>query len=175
MPDEPDVMLGYLKPYFAAAIMRVISQWATFELDIDMLIWDLASLDPEPGACLTTQFPSVNARIDAVLALARLRSISASKIMELNEFRRSVDGPREKRNRLVHDPWFYGAESKQHYRLHRTARAKLDMNYKPITEEDLTAMLEEFRNLARRFSEISHAIRQELWTSPKMPLTEPPK
>jgi hypothetical protein len=78
MPDEPDddLYLDFIDVHHAAAIAQVISVWARLEYDIDELIWELARLEPDIGACLTAQFSTVNARFNALLAVARLSGIS---------------------------------------------------------------------------------------------------
>jgi hypothetical protein len=132
VPDEPDdLLLGYLDTYVAAAIGRAISAWALLEHSINEVIWELAGVEKNPGACITSQLTSVARRMDALISLARLQKISAPTIGKLNKFKEKAGALAEKRNRVAHDPWYYGFDSKNHYRLQVTAKSTLDFAYKP--------------------------------------------
>jgi hypothetical protein len=166
MPDEPEYLLHYHDVYHASKVLRAISEWARFEHAIDRLVWDLLRLEPEQGACMTAQFPSVMSRFDALLAVAKLEGIAAKHIMALNVIRQDSNGPREARNRLVHDPWFSNPDTKQHYRLQLTAKSKLDYNYKAVTEAEVDAIGEQFNALHKRFSDLAHEIRMDFYKLP---------
>lgn len=140
-------MLLNLLPFdFAEAIGYVVTAWARVEHDIDEMIWSSAGIeDHDIGACLTSQYSSVHARLNALLALSTLKGEPASEIAKLNRFRDRVAGLSERRNRLVHDSWktawnLQGARSSRTYRLQRTARAKLDHDYKAVSLEELAAL-----------------------------------
>lgn len=167
MPDEPedDILLGYMDTYHAAAIGMIISAWAGLEYQIDEVIWGLAGLEPEPGACLTSQFPTVVTRINALIALARVQQVSAERINKLNGFRKRAIGLSESRNRIVHDPWFYAYKTKKHFRLQKTAKAKLDYAYKPVTEEELKEIETNILALRDQFSELRSEILHAFWSS----------
>jgi hypothetical protein len=138
--DEPDkVLLPSIDTELAAAIAYAISAWARFEYEIDEFIWALARLEPEQGACLTAQLQTVAARFNALLSLARVEQVKPRHIRRLNTIRERSNGLAEKRNRLVHDPWFYGYQTKENYRLEKTARAKLIHRYEHVTEEEIKA------------------------------------
>jgi hypothetical protein len=104
--------------------------------------------------------------MDALISLARVEHISEAHITELNRLRSDLNGPREKRNRLVHDQWFYGAESKRHYRLQVTARGRLDHTYKLVTHEELAGISEEFLALDERFHVIRSGVLSDFYASP---------
>lgn len=57
MIDEPEggILAHTLSIDYGASIARAISEYAYFEFQIDELIWDLADIEPEFGACFTTQ------------------------------------------------------------------------------------------------------------------------
>ena len=54
------------------AIGRVASAWAYFEFHVNQLIWRIAAIDDERGACLTSHIYTVNSRMKALLALLHL-------------------------------------------------------------------------------------------------------
>lgn len=165
MPDqEPDdVLLPFLDTYVAAAIGRTIAAWAIFEHSINELIWTLAGVEPDPGACITSQLTTVARRMDALLALARLNKVGDSTIGKLNKFRQKANVLAEKRNRLAHDPWYYGFDGKGHYRLQVTARSTLDFSYKPVTEEDILKIEKEIEALAGTFQDLRTAVLDDYY------------
>ena len=104
--EEPDdVLIDALDTNVAAAIGRVVTSWAILEHTIDRHIWELAGLEKEPGACITSQLTSVARRIDALISLARLQKISAQAIGRFNKFKQKAGALAEQRNRVAHDPW----------------------------------------------------------------------
>jgi hypothetical protein len=165
IPDEPESgFLSEVIPFeYTTAIGEVVSKWALLEHAIDEAIWDFAGLydSPKIGACLTAQYSTVAARFNALLSLARLRGVEEFQITKLNRYRDHVLGLAERRNRVAHDPWLahVDIESKPirvdaTYRLHKTARAKLDYTLKPIAISELKALSEELDKTVADFSEL---------------------
>lgn len=164
MSDEPDdVLLSHLDTYVAAAIGRVITAWAILEHSINEAIWALAGVEREQGACITSQLTSVARRIDALISLARVQKISESTVAKFNKFKSKASDLAERRNRIAHDPWYYGFDSKNHYRLQITARSTLDFAYKPTTEEDLLKIEREIQALAEHFSKLRSDVMDEFY------------
>lgn len=167
MPEEPDELLYQrMQMPQAAELGRAISTWAYFEYRLDETIWRLAGLEEEQGACLTAQFSTVSQRFDALFALARLEKISQKPLDKMNKVRDWANSCAQKRNRIAHDPWFYGYESHQHYRLHKTARATLDFKLKQVPIEELTALEKEFTDLTHRFNEVRSEMMDEFLRLP---------
>jgi hypothetical protein len=164
-PDEEpgEILLDLLPFEYAEEIGHVVAGWARLEHNIDEMIWSLAGLESgDIGACLTAQFSTVHARLNALLALARLCEYSESQIAKLNKFRDHATALAERRNRIVHDPWrsswaIKGAKASKTYRLHKTARSKLDFNYKPVTLEELKMLRQEIEEAIKRFDGILHS------------------
>jgi hypothetical protein len=75
------------------------SDWAFLEAMIDETIAELAKADEQAVACITSQL-----RMDALIALARLRGLSEPIIKELKSFQGRLQALGEERNRVVHDP-----------------------------------------------------------------------
>jgi len=159
-PDEgPGEILSELLPFeYAEAIGYVVAGWARLEHDIDEIIWSLAEIeDKNVGACLTAQFSTVHARLNALIALARLKGHSEFQIAKLNKFRDHITGLVERRNRIAHDPWLTLWPLKgdmrpiKSYRLHKTARSKLDFDYKPVTLDELKNLRKEIEEAFSRF------------------------
>jgi hypothetical protein len=171
MPEEPDELLYHrMQIAQAAELGRAISAWAYFEYRLDETIWLLARLEEEPGACLTAQFGSVAQRFNALFALARVEKITERSLKKMNDVRNRALAIAEKRNRIAHDPWFYGYESQQHYRMHKTAKAVLEFKLKPVSLEELKAIEQEFVDLTHKFNEARSAITKEFLRLPGEPV-----
>jgi hypothetical protein len=162
-PDEPEgeILLKLLPFEYAEEIGRVVAGWAQLEHDIHETVWSLADIeDQNIGACLTSQYSTVNACLNALLALARLKGYSESQIAKLNKFREYVAALAERRNRIAHDPWLSSwvlkgpAKASKTYRLHKTARSKLDFNYKPVTLDELKELRTEIEEAFKRFPKL---------------------
>lgn len=160
MPDEPeeDILLSYIDVYHAAAILQAISAYSMIEYEIDCLIWDLARVEPEVGACLTAQYIGSASRMDALIALAHEQKVGAESIKNLNKFKDKVGALGRERNRLAHDPWFFAHNTKQLYRLETSAKGPLKHMYQPVTEEELKALEKKFNDGMAQFREIKAEI-----------------
>ena len=55
---------------------------------------------------MTSQIYTINARLDALAALMKLRSVDAKLIKRVNKFQNSIREAQDLRNRIVHDLWF---------------------------------------------------------------------
>jgi hypothetical protein len=126
-----------LAPEFYQAIGRVATEWALLEFLIDEAIWRLAGLSQETGACITSHLQSANRRMQALIALVRLRGGLPSHITSLNKTSSRMDELARMRNRFIHDTWSHREETGAHYRLNITAERMLDLAYKPVTQEEL--------------------------------------
>jgi hypothetical protein len=174
-PEEPDDALLYptVEPRIATAILGAISAYALLEYQVDELIWELAAVEPEIGACLTAQFFSIAPRMDALISLAHAQYVSDAHIKRLDKLKTSIGGLGNRRHRLAHDPWFYAYETAKSYRLEKTAKGGLVHAYKPVTEEEIDAFKDEIKAVEKTFrdlrSEMLDAFRSEPYRPPRMP------
>jgi hypothetical protein len=134
VPNDPviaDVVRHQLEERnHLSAIGRVAAAWSTFEAVVDTGCIRLAGLETENGVCLTSQIAGILRKLDAYIALARLRTLPDELVKKLNKFHDKAREAGEKRNRLVHDVWYF----KQHgppERLEATARRLLRLEYIP--------------------------------------------
>jgi hypothetical protein len=146
-----------LMPLFAA-IGMVASAGADLEYRINSAIWALASVTDEDGACLTSQFPSMIARMRALIALVRLNGSSDELARRLNAFTSEVDALIRQRNRVIHDPWFVDTDTNEVTRLEITADRRLVRERKPHDIETLRQLSDSIHDAANRFS----AMRQDI-------------
>ncbi len=161
-PDEPsDGYLSEVIPIeYTTLIGEIVSKWALLEHEIDVVLWDMAGLNDTPkiAACLTGQYVSVAARFNALIAIARLRGVSEFQIAKLNKFKEHVLGLAERRNRVAHDPWLANWDFQAKpmrptatYRLHKTARSKLEYTLKPIELSELQSLKDEIEKILTDF------------------------
>ena len=119
MSDTPAVQF---LPEYADCIAQAANHWAWVELEVHWMLWSLMEIHPTVGACLTSQIYTFPAKLDALLALMKLRSVPETTIKKVNKFaersrpalearrdqavavpgrrRREPEGLRELRNRV---------------------------------------------------------------------------
>ena len=94
MPERPRLSPGDLKfiPEYADQIAHAVNNWAFLEYAVNSIIWDLAGVRPALGACITAQIYPMHARLNALVALLRLRRAPLVLVGKVNNFadRKSV-------------------------------------------------------------------------------------
>lgn len=89
---------------------RVASEWARLEHFLDAIIWDLAELEHAAGACITAQMIGATPRYRTIIAQLTLRTKADERwnkyIGKINGLMNSTYDPQDRRNRIVHDPWY---------------------------------------------------------------------
>jgi hypothetical protein len=176
LPDEPPNLFHVIPYEYASEIAYIISGWAQLEYEMDALIWELAGLSDTPsiGVCLTAQFSTVNVRLNALISLAKVRNVPEFKISKLNRFRERSGALADRRNRVAHDPWLGSYDDEMRnlqnmYRLQRTARGKLDHEYKMVPIEELQGLKKEIEEAHRHFRDLAYEILQTFWNLPPLP------
>jgi hypothetical protein len=160
-------------PEYADCIARVASVWARLEYDVSASIWMLAGVRPAMGACITSQIFTLRGRLDALLALAKLRRVDPVIIKKINRFADDVRGGQEIRNRIIHDQWLQdNLNPGQMGHLRITAAKVLEFEIKPVIFPDLAADLDKLEDFQRRFHGIRREIEAALLTLPEIPQSE---
>jgi hypothetical protein len=85
---------------------RVASGWAHLEHVLDLIIWKLAETNDIHGACITSAIMGAASRYDVIKALATVRNLSKETIDKINSQKNAIYEPQERRNRIIHDPWY---------------------------------------------------------------------
>jgi hypothetical protein len=156
-----------------AAIGRVAAAWSYLEASVDTASIRLAGVDSDVGVCLTSQIAGIGRKLDAYIALSRLRKLPSELIDRLNKFSQKAAGLGEKRNRFVHDIWFFNHPGPPE-RLEATARKLLRFEYIPTKTDDIVRFAWELGDLNGDFDVLSQAV--ETWPlsssdiSPQSPL-----
>lgn len=160
-------------PAYADCIARVASVWARLEYDVSASIWALADVRPAMGACITSQIFTLRGRLDALLALAKLRRLDAAIIKKINKFADDVRGGQEIRNRIIHDQWLQDhLDPSQMGHLRITAAKVLEFEIKPVIFSDLADDLGKLESFQRQFHQIRQEIDAALPTLPEIPQSE---
>src|SRR5260221_12717725 len=157
-PEQQRAAIDHL-----AAIGTVASSWAVFEAVIDDLTLKLGNIPQDPGLCLTAQVSGHARKLDAYIAIARLRG--ADKFNgELETFAQETSPLAERRNRVVHDPWLLffkdGAQ-----RLETNARKKLRHQLVAMSKEDILKLANDITAHLNRFVDLHEKISAAVGTS----------
>jgi hypothetical protein len=161
-----------LHPTALQHIGAIASDWGALEFMISDLTWRLAAVFPALGACMTAQIYTFNSRVDALIALLRIRQADTTLIADLNRFKDRSRGPQELRNRIVHDAWTRNDRTGRTMRLEITARSRLSFGLVLVTLKELKEQRTLIRNFVTSFSPIRERILRALPTLPEIPLRE---
>jgi hypothetical protein len=147
------------EPHYAA-IGRIASLWAIFELDLDLTNITLARVPLLAGVCLTAQIAGAGRKLEAFIALAELRIGKSPQwtrlIRDLKKLAMDARSLGEQRNRAVHDPW-HVSETRSH-RLEVTARKKLRFLQIASSTEELDRLAANIAALTNRFYAIRDSV-----------------
>lgn len=153
-------------------IGQVASNWSHIEHTLDLVIWELADIDPEAGACITAQMMGAFARFKAIIALLTFHQRRTNKdlkglIDKATELSQKANVPGEQRNRTVHDPWYDFPSSEDHTAQFKAMPQK-DLRY-GIHPVDLTALktaLADIEKFSERVTAFRQSVLDALVTSP---------
>jgi hypothetical protein len=93
-------------------IGRVASSWSHLESQLDSIIWRLAGLHPRTGACITAQMLGATNRFKTIITLLKERGASSTLVTQTQKIMNTSYDVAEERNRIIHDPWYFGKQSK---------------------------------------------------------------
>jgi hypothetical protein len=120
-----------------SAIGRVAAVWSFSESLIDTQSLLLAKVNWNAGVCFTSQIAGSGRKLDAYISLARLLKIVPQEtIKQLNEFSQRTTSLAERRNRIVHDVWYFNHPDPPE-RLEATAKRLLRLELVPTTTQEL--------------------------------------
>lgn len=141
--SEPRSLFPTLPASHYSAIGKVAANWAAFEHLAESALWKLADVGDEPGLCLTAQIPNTARRLDALLALVRLRGGSEALASRINKFAEATHALTEKRNRVIHDSWHWNVATQRALRLEMSAQKRLLYGFVAMPEDEIDAIVEE--------------------------------
>lgn len=160
--EDPESVHKRIAP-LVEAIGYVAVHWARLEHEINQAIWALSALDSEDGACLTAQIPSIVPRMRALIALVHKNKCSDELIGDLNRFSADADKLGRRRNRTLHDPWFFREDTDKVFgRLEVTADRRLVYEIKPQTRKDILDIAHDIIAAQKTFEGLRSRISDEL-------------
>jgi len=141
-----------------ATVGVVASGWAGFEFFLDSSALELGRVPLQAGLCFTSQVIGSSRKLDAYIAIARLRG--ADKFMgELDKFAKETVKLSERRNRIVHDPWRVLTAGGLPYRLETTAKKKLRHGYVAVSAPEMQKLISDTERHITQFLVIHGRIK----------------
>jgi hypothetical protein len=150
---------------------QVASSWAHIDHLLDILIWQLADVEAQAGACITAQIAGTYGRFRAVIALLRFHQERTNRdlkklIDKATELSNKANIPGEERHRSIHDPWYeypYTADQTAQFRAmpHKDPRYGIE----PVDLEKIKADLEDIKKFSDRVKAFRDDVLATLVTS----------
>jgi hypothetical protein len=153
-----------------AAIGRVAANWAFLESAVDIWSMKLAGVHARAGLCFTSQIAGIKRKLDAFIALSRLRNLPGDTVDKLCKFADQAQGQSERRNRIVHDVWIFEHPSTP-ARHAITAQRKLLVQEIPMSTEEVLVFADSIFNLVDRLDDLANIVL----SSPKLSPEQPPQ
>jgi hypothetical protein len=98
---------------FYAKVGHIASEWAHFEHILDLIIWEMAGVEPAKGACITASIMGHGGRCNSIASLGGLAGISPQIIKRIRSLKSDAFSVADARARIVHDPWYIERGSEQ--------------------------------------------------------------
>jgi hypothetical protein len=147
-------------------IGQIASDWAAVEHLLDLIIWQLAKLDEETGACITAQVMGSFPRMLTIIALCERRGLDASILNQARDLVGKMKGPQDRRNRILHDAWFVEANSGQTEQFKSMAKEELLYGFHPVDEAYVRETLAKIGRRIEMAGKLRNAIMDALSSSP---------
>jgi hypothetical protein len=95
-----------------AAVGAIATAWSSLERSLDDIIWTLAGVQHDAGACITSKLSSAHNRIQVLVALVELNGGDDKLLKVVNKALSPEQKISKKRNRAVHDAIGYYVDRK---------------------------------------------------------------
>jgi hypothetical protein len=143
-----------------AEVGLVASSWSLFEVILDSASLKLAQFDSHIGFCFTAQISGSGRKIDAYISVAKCRG-AKSTIPDLERFAKDTASLAERRNRAVHDPWYFHSSGSPG-RFEITARRQLRIEYINVPTATVHKLAGDILAHMERFCDLDDRITAEL-------------
>jgi hypothetical protein len=148
-----------------ARVGAVASLFAQIELNLDMIIWTLLSVEQQLGACVTSQVISVSGKMRAVKALVQLINIRTDNplMAVINKLTNDLEAVKIKRDRAVHDTWMASLTTRRVFQMRAALKGKeLLFGQQKVPVAELERTIAQSRALLSRVYDLEQRIRLEL-------------
>ncbi len=159
MATETDKHIAKMTGEQYRAIGHVAVRWSRLEANIATQLWRLADVDDGPGACLTSQIVGVSRLLDALRSIVIFRGGSTGLVSKLQKFAAKSYGLVEKRNRVIHDDWYFYPTGPSRHEI--KAKGRLVWEIKPESAAAVEAVAIEIAWHTAAFYEIARQIAVE--------------
>jgi hypothetical protein len=146
------------------AIGSVASKWAYYEHTLDNSIRALTKTEPTVITAVTAQMMGTYPRLNAIKSLCAVRNLSPSVKAKVNSLINDNHDPQERRNRIIHDPWFFDPNSQETGQFKSMAPKDKDLKYgvKPVAAEFIDETLELIADRIKEAQKLYEKIYAEL-------------
>ena len=152
---------------FYANVGRVASEWAHAEHTLDLIIWKLASINPQRGACITAQIMGISGRCKAIVSLGELRGIQEPILRRVRKLMSDSYPVGDMRARIVHDPWYTGASPMSVGQFKSMAYSDRRFGIEDISQPEVDNILGHIKCLTKTARALFREIRDALEASAK--------
>jgi hypothetical protein len=141
----------------------VAAGWARFEYKTNQMLWHLANVDIEAGACITAQIQSQPNRLRALCALVAFRAGEGHPLIgDINKFSARAEKLARQRNRYIHDPWIYMTDGRPPIRVEVTADRKLQYATVETSLQEMDNLIGEIQSAMEEIDRLYTRIANEL-------------
>jgi hypothetical protein len=136
-----------------SAIGRVAAHWSYYEAVVDVCSIRLAGIDTRKGLIFTSQIAGIVRKLDVYISLARLRQLPLGTVAKLCTFADISRGLSERRNRIVHDVWYFDNPETPE-RFEASARRLLKIEVIPVSTTDLLQFASDIESHRQTFEQL---------------------
>lgn len=168
MTEKPPLsasLKGKGLPYYAA-VGQAASTWNHLESRVDLAIIYFAKESADVISCLLAQMLSINAKLDALVAIVQYETRSKIRdktVRRLIKFTQDVRPLAMKRNRIIHDPLILEGEEVRILRLTtKSPRGKLVFDIIPFDLKEINEFIRKATDCYDEFNAIRDQINSDL-------------
>lgn len=144
---------------------RVAAEWARLEHELDLIIWALAGIVPERGSCFTAQIIGHSNRCFTIIALATHNGISQEIIDRVEKLRNRIFGISERRNRIIHDPWYVDYQGSMTAQFKSMPKKELKYGITEVADAEINSVISIIRDRIDDCRKLRADTRAEIDTS----------
>jgi hypothetical protein len=146
---------------------QVVVKWSEIDHALDRTISHLLNLDPRTGSSLRGQIQQTTGKIAAVVALCQQLKVDQALIADLNNQKIiEVQPCIDRRNRIIHDPWFVEEPNETIKQLRGMAQSVNKFGYHAVDEKYLDDTLKMMKQCIDNMSACLQKIISALTPAP---------